>query len=252
MTLGTILVILAIVGPIGLRVQASESSVIIRPNADFVVAQWTDGTDGCQTDATRFDALVEDPHDGNTTCRATGTAGDNWQLSFEDPGSPAGVLDIDVFVSLTGRVTGGQTIRWSVVAAPPCELEAESNVPADIVSAAYTTETALLEYCATTMAVVAVEWTEARVNALRLDVDCVPTGAGLCFVTQAYAEVRYTIQDEPGAPPPEPPPPLPEQIQQAAVGVAKEFCNLWLLLLLAAAIAVAYVARRMKRSGEPT
>ncbi len=240
----------ALVLLVAIPAAASETSVTIRPNGDFVVALWNDGTSGCSTDSSRWDELIEDPADGNTTCRATGTAGDSLQLSFDDPGSPARVIDIDVLISLTGRVTGGQTIRWSFFSPAPCETEAEPGVPADITSAAYTTVQVLLEYCATTTSVIGTEWTESLVNQMRADIDCVPTGTGLCFITQAYAEVRYTIQDEPGAPPPEPPPPLPEQIRDAAVGAVKVVCNLWLSLLLIVLIIVALVARHMQRSGD--
>lgn len=233
---------------LGAPVQAVEASAIIRPDGDFTVAAWSDGTSGCSTDSTRWDELVEDPQDGNTTCRATSTAGDVLQLSFENPGSPARVTDIDVFVSITGRVTGGETLTSSFFSGPGCDLEAEQPVP-DITSAAYVTATALLERCASTTGSGGIEWTEALVVALRVDVDCVPTGAGLCFITQAYAEVRYTLQDEPGPPPQEPPPPLPEQVQAAAVGVARDLCNLWLLLLLAVIVLVAVVVRHMKRTG---
>lgn len=230
----------------------SQASTIIRPNGDFVVNLWSDPANGCATDSTRFTALTEGVQDGNTTCRATVPTTDNWQLSFEDVTSPAGTINIDVLVSVTARTEGGETLRVSFFGPLPCGIESEQPISDFNLSGPYLTKTALLERCASTNNPGDPDWTDERVNAMRADLDCVPTGSGRCFVTQAWAEVRFTIQS-PGVGPPLPPPPpvtIPNQIATAAVSTFRDFCSLWLLLFLIVIVAVAFIVRHAKRHGD--
>jgi hypothetical protein len=189
------------------------TTLTLLPSSDSANS-WLTATP-CQTDATAFDELDEDPNDGDTTCRRATVSATNALVDThmgDVAGGPLGVIDdYDVTAIAETRLeTAGQDGSPNCTTFVLCGLlqltggGCAPNPSTDLfyetstTGALYVTRSKLYESCMLAGAS-AVEWTEARINNLRIAQSC-EDGAGggstTCRTTQHKITVDVAYRDD--------------------------------------------------------